>query len=81
MTCGGFKWIREIDYINNTQPIFKYKTKGKSIIVKNLQGEIIGKYNSIKDASLVLKVDRSSIIRQLKNNINKPKKYIYEYNS
>lgn len=81
MTCGGFKWIRELDYINNTQPQFKYKTKGKSIIVKNLQGEIIGKFNSIKDTSLTLKVDRSSIIRQLKNNINKPKKYIYEYNS
>lgn len=79
MTCGGFKWIRESDYINKKQSEFKYKIRGIAIIVKNLKGEKIGSYNSIKDASLALKVDRSSIIRQLKNKINNPKKYIYEY--
>lgn len=81
LTCGGYKWIREKDYINNSQPEFKYKAKGSPIIVKNLQGEIVAKYNSIKNASLALNVDRSSIIRQLKNKVNKPNKYIYEYDN
>lgn len=77
--AGGFCWCYVSDYENGSLPQFKYKKRGRPITVKNLSGQILYYFESINQTCEELKVDKSSVIRQLKRKVLNPKKYLYEY--
>jgi len=79
MSAGGFRWAYKNLFDSNEQPKFEYKKRGVSILVKDLNGTLLFCFDNIKEASEELNVDRTSITRQLKKLVTKPKKYIYEY--
>lgn len=78
-SAGGFAWVYKKEYGNNYNSKFKPKKTGKNILVKDLSGNVLYTFDSISKASRDLKVDKSAIIRQLKNKVLNPQKYIYEY--
>ena len=78
ITSGGFMWLTKEDYLNGCVNR-KEKTTGKPIRAVDAQGRVVGEFSSIIEASIILNVNRTTIIRQLKNKVTNPKKYIYEY--
>lgn len=78
-TAYGFVWAYKEDFDKSEISYNEYKKRGKQINVLNLEGELLYTFPTITKASIELSVDRSTIMRCLKNKIKKPKKYLYEY--
>jgi len=55
------------------------KTKGKKIIQKNDKGKIINRFNSIKEAGIILGINPTNICNALRGRLKTFKNCIWEY--
>ncbi|AFX92375.1 hypothetical protein CE11_00346 [Megavirus courdo11] len=65
-----------IHYAKNGENIFRVK-----VIQLTIDKKIIKKYNSVKEASIKTKVDKSSIVRVCKGKQKQAGNYIWSYNN
>lgn len=66
-TCNENYWCYYKDYINNNFPIKENDTNEKKIIQFNDNGDVIEVWNSITEASKVLKISQGDISEACKN--------------
>jgi group I intron endonuclease len=64
----------------NTSNIYSLIEKNKKPVIQySLDGKFINKYNSIRDASRITTIDRTTISGICTNKIKKPKQYIFKF--
>lgn len=77
-SAGGYLWLSQTDYQAGILPRYTKVTSGKSIKQFDLNGNLLNVFPSIRQASETTKLDRSNIIRNLKNK-QRGKKYDWQY--
>src|SRR5690606_35219213 len=58
---------------------YRYSNMRKQVLKKDLEGNIIAKYSSIKEASLMNKIPYTTIIASLNRQVKNPRKFKWEY--
>lgn len=75
--AGGYLWF----YLDNVPNIIKYNGRNfsRKIIAFDLDGNFVGKFNSIRKCATNLHLDETSICKNLKGVIAKTGKYKFKY--
>lgn len=79
-TAAGYRWIYADNFYSNSNVNnFKINKRKKKVIQKNLEGVFINEFNSITEASRVLKINSTSISRCCRGIIDKAGGFLWEY--